>query len=99
MRADAQRNINALLQAALVVFAACGVNAPVREIADQAGVGIGTVYRHFPQRADLVVAVFRHEIDACTDAASNLTTAYFYNRHLQKLYQASRDFYIKTYIV
>ncbi len=69
VRADAQRNIDALLQAALAVFATSGVDAPVREIAEKAGVGIGTVYRHFPQRSDLVAAVFRHEIDACADAA------------------------------
>jgi AcrR family transcriptional regulator len=68
VRADAQRNIDSLLQAALAVFATSGVDAPVREIAEKAGVGIGTVYRHFPQRADLVAAVFRHEIDACADA-------------------------------
>jgi AcrR family transcriptional regulator len=69
VRADAQRNLDALLQAALEVFATSGVDAPVREIAEKAGVGVGTVYRHFPQRADLVAAVFRHEIDACADAA------------------------------
>jgi AcrR family transcriptional regulator len=69
VRADAQRNTDALLEAALAVFATSGVNAPVREIAEKAGVGIGTVYRHFPQRSDLVAAVFRHEIDACADAA------------------------------
>jgi len=76
VRADAQRNIDALLEAALAVFATSGVDAPVREIAEQAGVGIGTVYRHFPQRADLVAAVFRHEIDACADAAAVLATEY-----------------------
>ncbi|CAN5774851.1 TetR/AcrR family transcriptional regulator [soil metagenome] len=69
VRADAQRNIEALLAAALAVFVTSGVDAPVREIAEKAGVGIGTLYRHFPQRADLVAAVFRHEIDACADAA------------------------------
>lgn len=69
VRADAQRNIDALLQAALAVFTSSGVDAPVREIAEKAGVGIGTIYRHFPQRADLVAAVFRHEIDACADDA------------------------------
>jgi AcrR family transcriptional regulator len=45
------------------------VDVPVRKIAEKAGVGVGTVYRHFPQRADLVAAVFRHEVDACADAA------------------------------
>lgn len=69
MRADSQRNLDVLLQAASVVFAASGVDGPVREIAEKAGVGVTTVYRHFPQRADLVAAVFRREIDACADAA------------------------------
>lgn len=72
LRADAKRNIEALLKAALAVFAKSGVDAPVREIAERAGVGVGTVYRHFPQRADLVAAVFRHEVDACADAAPAL---------------------------
>lgn len=69
VRADALRNLDALLQAAKTVFAASGVDAPVREIAEQAGVGVGTLYRHFPQRADLIAAVFRREMDACADAA------------------------------
>jgi AcrR family transcriptional regulator len=76
VRADAQRSIDSLLRAALAVFTASGVDAPVREIAEQAGVGVGTLYRHFPQRSDLVAAVFRHEIDACADAASVLATEY-----------------------
>jgi AcrR family transcriptional regulator len=69
VRADAQRNLEALLDAAKSVFAASGVDAPVREIAEQAGVGVGTVYRHFPQRADLIAAVCRQEMDVCADAA------------------------------
>jgi AcrR family transcriptional regulator len=69
MRADALRNLDTLLQAAKTVFATSGVDAPVREIAEQAGVGVGTVYRHFPQRSDLIAAVFRREMDACADAA------------------------------
>lgn len=72
VRADAQRNLDALLQAAKAVFASSGVDAPVREIAEQAGVGIGTLYRHFPQRSDLIAAVFRREMDACADAAALL---------------------------
>jgi AcrR family transcriptional regulator len=73
MRADAQRNIDKLLQTALTVFATAGVDAPMREIADRAGVGVGTIYRHFPQRSDLIAAVFRREIDACADAARMLS--------------------------
>ncbi len=72
-RADAQRNMEALLKAALAVFTTSGVDAPVREIAEKAGVGVGTVYRHFPQRSDLIAAVFRREIDACADAAPILS--------------------------
>lgn len=71
-RADARRNEQALLDAAAVVFVASGVNAPIREIAAAAGVGVGTIYRHFPQRADLVVAVYRHQVETCAAAAPTL---------------------------
>ena len=71
-RADAQRNIAALLEAAKAVFASSGVDAAAREIADAAGVGVGTLYRHFPQRSDLVAAVFQREVDACAAAAPAL---------------------------
>lgn len=71
-RADAQRNEKTLLDAAAAVFVASGVDAPVREIAAKAGVGMGTIYRHFPTRADLVVAVYRHQVDACADAGPAL---------------------------
>lgn len=72
VRADAQRSTDALLTAAAEVFATSGVDAPVRQITAKAGVGAGTLYRHFPQRSDLIAAVFRHEVDACADAASAL---------------------------
>ena len=68
VRADAQRNIDTLLRTALAVFESSGIDAPVREIAQKAGVGIGTIYRHFPQRSDLVVAALCSEVDACADA-------------------------------
>jgi AcrR family transcriptional regulator len=71
-RADAQRKMNSLLEAALEVFKNSGVDVPVRTIAERAGVGLGTVYRHFPQRSDLIRAVFQSRIDACADAASEL---------------------------
>ncbi len=76
VRVDAQRNTDALLEAALAVFTTSGVDAPVREIAEKAGVGIGTVYRHFPLRSALIAAVFRREIDACADAAPILADEY-----------------------
>lgn len=71
-RADARRNEKALLDAAASVFATDGVDAPVRRIAAEAGVGMGTIYRHFPTRADLVVAVYRHQVDACAEAGPTL---------------------------
>jgi AcrR family transcriptional regulator len=75
LRADAQRNIGSLLEAAKAVFATAGVDAPAKEIADLAGVGVGTLYRHFPQRSDLVKAVFQRGVDACADAAPALAAA------------------------
>jgi len=69
-RSDARRNEQTLLDAAATVFVRAGVEAPVREIAAEAGVGIGTIYRHFPTRADLVVAVFRHQVDALAAPAA-----------------------------
>ncbi|KBZ68853.1 TetR/AcrR family transcriptional regulator [Mycobacterium colombiense] len=74
-RADARRNEQALLDAAAAVFARAGVDAPVREIAVEAGVGLGTIYRHFPTRADLVVAVFRHQLDALSSIETIVPTA------------------------
>jgi AcrR family transcriptional regulator len=71
-RADALRNEQTLLAAAAAVFVASGVDAPIREIATRAGVGIGTIYRHFPTRADLIVAVFRHQVEACAEAGPTL---------------------------
>lgn len=71
-RADALRNQQTLLEAAAEVFVSFGVDAPIREIAAKAGVGLGTIYRHFPNRADLVVAVYRHQVEACAEAGPAL---------------------------
>jgi AcrR family transcriptional regulator len=71
-RADARRNRQMLLDAAAEVFVTAGVDAPVREIAAKADVGMGTIYRHFPTRADLVVAVYRHQGEACAEAGPSL---------------------------
>lgn len=71
-RADARRNEQTVLAAAAAVFVASGVDAPVRDIALQAGVGVGTIYRHFPTRADLVVAVYRHQVEACAESGPAL---------------------------
>jgi len=92
LRADAQRNLDALLQSAMAVFATSGVDAPVRQIAEKAGVGVGTVYRHFPQRSDLIVAVFRREVDACVDAAAVLAAAHKPGEALTRWLQRYVDF-------
>jgi AcrR family transcriptional regulator len=71
-RADARRNEKTLLDAAAAVFVTSGVEAPVRDIATKAGVGVGTIYRHFPTRADLIIAVYRHQVEACAEAGPAL---------------------------
>ncbi|MBR7825950.1 TetR/AcrR family transcriptional regulator [Actinospica sp. MGRD01-02] len=71
-RADARRNQETLLDAAAAVFVKAGVDAPVRDIAARAGVGTGTIYRHFPTRADLIIAVYRHQIEALAEAEPSL---------------------------
>ena len=71
-RKDAQRNKETLLDAAAAVFVRSGVEAPVRDIAAEAGVGMGTIYRHFPTRADLIIAVYRHQVEACAEAGPAL---------------------------
>lgn len=71
-RNDVRRNLTALLDAAKTVFATSGVSAPAKEITDLAGVGVGTLYRHFPRRSDLIVAVLRHEIDDRVTAAETI---------------------------
>ena len=75
-RADAQRNIDALLAAAEEEFATQGVDVNVRAIAARAGVGTATLYRHFPLRSDLITAVFHREVDACAAEAPKLAAAH-----------------------
>jgi AcrR family transcriptional regulator len=75
-RADARRNVDALLEAARTVFDTSGVDAPAKQITDLAGVGVGTLYRHFPQRSDLVKAVVESGIDAVADAGPALAAEF-----------------------
>jgi AcrR family transcriptional regulator len=51
------------------------VEAPVRDIAARAGVGMGTIYRHLPIRVNLVIAVYRHQVEACAEAGPALPAA------------------------
>lgn len=71
-QAQAQRTRSSVLAAAAAVFVDQGVQAPIRDIAERAGVGVGTIYRNFPTRADLVTAVYRHQIDTCAALAPQL---------------------------
>ena len=69
MRADARRNRQRLVDAAREVFAEQGASASMEAIAKRAGVGVGTLYRHFPNRYDIVEAVYQHDVDELEDAA------------------------------
>jgi AcrR family transcriptional regulator len=72
LRADATRNRNQLLKAASRVFVSAGPEPSMRAIAREAGVGIATLYRHFPTRESLVDAVYRDQVARLTDGAREL---------------------------
>lgn len=72
-RADALRNRERLLEAAKTVFAAGGAEASLEAVAREAGVGIGTLYRHFPTREALFEAVYRREVEQLAELAGTLS--------------------------
>ena len=72
LRADAQRNEDRLLVAAAAAFGRDGANASVKDIAREAGVGIGTLYRRFPSKELLIEATYRHEVQHLCEAAPDL---------------------------
>ncbi|MGW1760255.1 TetR/AcrR family transcriptional regulator [Streptomyces mirabilis] len=72
MRAHARRNREKLLAAALEEFTHTGKDAPLDSIARAAGVGIGTLYRHFPTREALVLATYQHEVEQLCSTADDL---------------------------
>ena len=72
MRADARRNYERIVTSAQEAFAEQGPDAPLEEIARRAGVGIGTLYRHFPSREVLIEAVYRSSIEVLCDRAHEL---------------------------
>ena len=74
MRADAKRNYERLVAAARTVFAQQGGGASMESIAKEAGVGIGTLYRHFPKRIDVVEAVYREDVDELVRVAESVVT-------------------------
>jgi AcrR family transcriptional regulator len=73
MRADARRNYDKLVAAARAVFTEDGTSAPLEDVAERAGVGIGTLYRHFPTRQALLEAVYVDEVEAMARAADDLS--------------------------
>jgi AcrR family transcriptional regulator len=75
MRADARRNYDRLIDAARTALTEQGGEASLEEIARRAGVGIGTLYRHFPTRLDLLEAVYREDVEALKESAGRLVTA------------------------
>ncbi len=75
MRADARRNRERVLQAAAAAFAADGLSVPLDEIARRAGVGPGTLYRHFPAKEDLFAAVLHDRLQRLADEARELRAA------------------------
>jgi AcrR family transcriptional regulator len=74
MRADAKRNYERLVTAARTVFAQEGGGASMESIAKEAGVGVGTLYRHFPKRIDVVEAVYREDVDELITVAETVVT-------------------------
>jgi AcrR family transcriptional regulator len=72
LRADAQRNRDRLLDAATAAFAEEGEKVALETIAARAGVGIGTLYRHFPDRSALIVEAYRHEVEQLCSSADGL---------------------------
>jgi AcrR family transcriptional regulator len=74
-RADSRRNHERLLAAAKAAFAEQGANAPLEAIARRAGVGVGTLYRHFPAREALLAAVYQEEVRQLCAAADSLLAA------------------------
>jgi AcrR family transcriptional regulator len=75
VRADARRNRSRLLEAAEAVFTTDGLSTPVEEIARRAGVGIGTVYRHFPTKEALLEAILVRRFDQLAAAAAALSSS------------------------
>ena len=74
-RADSTRNRQLLIDAAKAGFAEVGPNVTLEEIARRAGVGIGTLYRHFPSREAIVEAVYRREVEQLVEAVPQLLEA------------------------
>src|SRR5215213_7387027 len=92
LRSDAQRNRDKLLTAATGAFAEEGEGVALEAVAARAGVGIGTLYRHFPSRDALVVAAYQHEVDSLCAAARALLESRPADEALQAWAQRFTDY-------
>ena len=75
LRADAARNRDRIIEAAVADFAEHGLEVPLEDVAQHAGVGIATLYRRFPSRDDLVAACFERRVAAYAQAAEDALVA------------------------
>ncbi len=98
LRADAQRNRARILEAAEVLFAAEGIEVPIDAIAERAGVGVGTLYRHFPTKEQLAQAILLERLSALTvdaremaDAADPAAAFFGFLQHIVEEGAAKRD--------
>src|SRR6201997_5723380 len=91
-RADALRNRERVLEAAKAVFSAGGSEASLEAVARRAGVGIGTLYRHFPTREALYEAVYRREVEQLVELAKHLETKIAPVEALRRWLQAGVEF-------
>ena len=93
LRADAARNRARLLEVATRMFAERGVETSLDDVAKAAGVGIGTLYRHFPTREDLVLAVYGAQIDALDERSRELAVSEDPGEALREWMRGFVDFY------
>lgn len=92
LRADAVRNRERVLEAAKEVFSQGGAGASLEAVAKHAGVGIGTLYRHFPAREDLFEAVYRREVEQLVDLAGQLQAETTATEALRRWLRANVEF-------
>ncbi|GAA5156202.1 MULTISPECIES: TetR/AcrR family transcriptional regulator [Amycolatopsis] len=95
MRADARRNYERLVEVARQVFAELGPEAPLDDIARRAGVGPGTLYRHFPNREALIAAVYRADIENLARQAHELAERYEPGEALARWLRVHVDFGVR----
>jgi AcrR family transcriptional regulator len=92
LRADAERNRGLVLEAARAVFAEHGLEAGVAEVAERAGVGVGTIFRRFPTKEDLVAALLEERVEEIAELARNATSLRAFMTEATALHIGDRGF-------